>query len=76
MTDSNQKVFHQLPPWLVYPNNDPWWSGWRQGHSEEWLLKTWLPFWQQLNQEEQKTYLIQYPPPNEDWDFYLTQLWK
>ena len=57
MTDTNMH-----PPWIEYPGNDPWWGGWRQGTSETWLLKVWLPFWKNLTAEEKDAYLLRGPP--------------
>jgi hypothetical protein len=66
MSDSDSR-FSVKPPWIQYPGNPPYWGGWRQGYSEGWLLNTWFPFWDKLTPEEQKAYLEQYPPPDEDW---------
>ncbi|AUX37088.1 hypothetical protein [Sorangium cellulosum] len=63
------------PPWVEYPGNDPWWGGWRQGESEEWLRTVFLPFWQRLGPEERDSYLTRWPPPDENWRSYLTENW-
>lgn len=64
------------PPWIQYPNTEPWWGGWRQGESEEWLLRGWLPFWRGLDEDARAEYLRQWPPPDDDWKTYLTVFWK
>lgn len=68
--------FSVQPPWTAYPGNDPTWGGWRQGYSEDWLLNTWFPFWDQLTPEEKNAYLKEYPPPDDLWHLYLTKFWK
>ena len=70
MSNSDSK-FSVQPPWLEYPGNESFWGGWRQGGGEAWLVNTWFPFWNQLTQEEQRAYLEQYPPPDEDWLLYM-----
>lgn len=74
MSNYDSKYFDQPPPWVKYLNSEP--TSYNQGDSEEWLLQIWLPFWKQLSLEEQGIYLIQYPPPNDDWYLYLTHYWK
>jgi len=64
------------PPWIEYPNSDPWWGGWRQGKSEAWFLNEWLPFWKSLSQQEKESYVKQWPLPNDDWQIYLFEYWK
>jgi hypothetical protein len=73
MADENE--YDVKPPWIKYPNSDPVWGGWRQGVSEAWLLGTWLPFWRGLQPEERRKYLATFPPPDEEWDFYLNVAW-
>ena len=63
------------PPWVEYPGSEPSWVGWRQGTSEAWLVKVWFPFWLALSGEERGSYLEKWPPPNDDWVFYLTVAW-
>jgi hypothetical protein len=63
------------PPWIEYPNSEPIWSGWRQGTSENWLHENWLPFWRALSEEERRSYLQKFPPPTDDWAFYLNVAW-
>ena len=74
MTEQEEK-FQINPPWIEYPDNDPTWGGWRQGVSEAWLLEVWLPFWRGLSPEERARYLQKWPPPTDDWDFYLNVAW-
>lgn len=64
-----------MPPWIRYPDADPWWPGWRQGDAEAWLLGTWLPFWQQLDADQRRGYLNSHPPPGEDWQTHLKLYW-
>jgi hypothetical protein len=64
-----------LPPWLQFKGAAPSWSGWRQGHSEDWLLRVWLPFWRSLSDEARERYLQDWPPPDEEWRAYL-ELWQ
>jgi hypothetical protein len=61
-----------LPPWLVFSNAEPQWSGWRQGVGEEWLLTTWLPFWRGLTAAARQDYLRRWPPPDANWSDHLT----
>jgi len=75
MSDSDSR-FPVKPPWIQYPGNPPYWGGWRQGISEDWLHDIWFPFWDKLTPEEQKEYLEEYPPPDEDWQEYMTGWWK
>lgn len=63
------------PPWIEYPGSEPMWGGWRQGTSEAWLLESWLPFWKALAPREREEYLKIWPPPTEDWDYYLNVAW-
>ncbi|MDI7174909.1 hypothetical protein [Leptospira santarosai] len=74
--NDEQPSFQIRPPWIVYPSSDPVWGGWRQGESEQWLLDIWLPFWQGLGPDEQNLYLERFPPPDKEWNLYLTQYWK
>ncbi|TGL68341.1 hypothetical protein [Leptospira kmetyi] len=68
--------FTIIPPWIVYPESSPSWIGWRQGESENWLLKVWLPFWKELDSEERNLYMENWPPPSKDWKLYITHYWK
>ncbi|MDI7158358.1 hypothetical protein QMM53_17810 [Leptospira santarosai] len=74
--NDEQPSFQIRPPWIVYPENDPVWGGWRQGESEQWFRDIWLPFWQGLGPDERRLYLERFPSPDEDWNLYLTQYWK
>jgi hypothetical protein len=60
---------------MAFPDADPWWGGWRQGVSEAWLRKRWLPFWRVLSATEREAYLGRWPPPTEEWRMYVTVLW-
>lgn len=64
------------PPWIAYPDSEPTWGGWRQGTGQAWLGEHWLPFWNELSLEDRKAYLEQWPPPNEEWRRYVTQVWR
>jgi len=63
------------PPWIAFPENAPWWGGWRQGYGEVWLQNVFLPFWKRLGPGEREEYLERWPPPDEDWREYLTEIW-
>ncbi len=63
------------PPWVKYPDKEPYWGGWRQGESEHWLLNVWLPFWQKLTETEQQTFFENYPPPNDEWRDHILKHW-
>lgn len=65
-----------LPPWRQYPKSEAYWGGWRQGASEDWLINTWLPFWQGLSAEARLVYLAENPPPDEDWKNQLLLFWS
>lgn len=69
-------ALEDLPPWLKYPNTETFWGGWRQGNSEFWLLKIWLPFWERLSSSERLAYLEKYPPPTswKQWKPLQTQI--
>ncbi|EKN90207.1 hypothetical protein [Leptospira interrogans] len=64
--------FEIQPPWIVYSNSSPYWSGWRQGESEFWFCNVWLPFWENLKTDERIFYLEDWSPPA-DWNLYLAQ---
>jgi hypothetical protein len=63
------------PPWVVYPGNDPFWGGWRQGESEGWLQQSWMPFWLALDRGARDEYLLRWPPPDDWWRETLTVHW-
>lgn len=65
-----------LPPWLQYPGREPTWGGWRQGVSEAWFAERWLPFWRALGEQDRAAYLADFPPPDEDWSWYLREVWR
>lgn len=64
------------PPWKTFPGQPPWWSGWRQGESEAWLQRDWLPFWRTLNTTERCDYLTRWVPPDDDWREYVSEHWS
>jgi hypothetical protein len=76
MNCQNSSFLSQQPPWIEYLGADAIWGGWRQGSSEAWLNDIWLPFWNRLSTEDRERYLKQWPTPNEEWNVYLTYLWK
>lgn len=63
-------------PWVKYPNTEPWWSGWRQGDSEQWLHESWFPFWRSLPPQDRRQFLERNPPPSDDWALYLDEYWS
>jgi hypothetical protein len=73
MSDTSTEL---QPPWIVYPDSDPYWGGWRQGYSEAWLVDQWLPFWRALDKGGRLSYLERWPPPSEEWRTYLLVFWK
>jgi hypothetical protein len=64
------------PPWLMCPGTPPYSGGWRQGGGEGWIKNVWFPFWNRLAPDEKDAYLMRYPPPDDDWNLYLTQYWR
>lgn len=62
------------PPWMTWPNQDPWWSGWRQGNAEGWLKLVWLPFWSKLKRDEKEGYVERWNAPAE-WRSYVLEGW-
>lgn len=60
------------PPWIVYPESEPWRGGWRQGNSEGWLVLVWLPFWHNQSGEGRLQYLEKWNAPAE-WCEYLQE---
>ncbi len=63
------------PPWHEYPGSEPSWGGWRQGTGEAWLRDVWLPFWKPLSPEGRDAYLARWPPPDDEWSYYVKFLW-
>lgn len=59
-----------VPPWIAYPESDPWWGGWRQGNSEGWLVLVWLPFWHNITDEARVNYIEKWNA-SADWREYL-----
>jgi hypothetical protein len=62
------------PPWIVWPKQEPWWGGWREGNAEGWFKLVWLPFWRKLGREEKLTYLEKWGP-SPDWRHYALEIW-
>ena len=52
------------PPWVTFPNAQP--GGWNQGYQEVWKSDVWIPFWNNLSNEERREYLERWHP-SEDW---------
>ncbi len=63
-----------LPPWIQFPNNPPWWSGWQVGEPERWLREVWFPFFNAYSREDQLTYL-KYRKVPEDWLDHILEFW-
>lgn len=61
------------PPWIRYPRSCPW--EYKQGNAEYWLVEVFLPFWQGLTPREREDYLQRWPPPDDDWQTYMTEYW-
>ncbi|NOK63934.1 MAG: hypothetical protein GFH27_549319n114 [Chloroflexi bacterium AL-W] len=58
------------PPCVAYPEQEPWWGGWRQGYSEAWLHEVWFPFWKKLGLKERMAYVEKWQASPE-WREYL-----
>ena len=61
------------PPWVAYPEQEPWWGGWRQGNGEAWLREVWIPFWKTLGPKERRVYVEKWQASPE-WREYLIAL--
>jgi hypothetical protein len=59
-----------IPPWIAFPDSEPWWGGWRQGNAEGWLILVWLPFWRTLDRKAKADYMEKWNTPA-DWREYL-----
>ena len=51
-----------MPPWQRYGNAKPCWRPWRE---DEWWDQTWMPFFNELSNEEQAAYFDRYGAPEE-----------
>jgi hypothetical protein len=58
------------PPWVAFPNEDPWWIGWRQGNGEGWIKLIWYPYWKLLEIDQRRSYLDRWNAPDM-WREYL-----
>jgi len=65
-----------LPPWLAFPESDPWWPGWRDGAAEGWMRTHWLPWWRALDAATRADFIRANPPPDEAWLPYLRHHWR
>ncbi|VEP15403.1 conserved hypothetical protein [Hyella patelloides LEGE 07179] len=70
--NNNEEI---APPWVIYPDTDPWWGGWRQGYSEAWLFQIWLPFWKRLDRQSQEIYAEKWDA-SLDWCKYIFEYWN
>ncbi len=59
-----------IPPWIAFPDSEPWWGGWRQGNAEGWLILVWLPFWRNLDNKAKADYVEKWDA-SADWREYL-----
>ena len=58
------------PPWVKYPGYGPGDGFWRQS-GEGWLKDVWQPYFESLNEEQQRVYLMRWSVP-QDWrSFYF-----
>ncbi len=57
-----------VPPWCAF-NYHQRSMGWRMGGGEDYLLK-WGKWFRALSQQEQQTYIAQYPEPEDWFEFY------
>lgn len=51
------------PPWVFYPDSEPWWGGWRQGNGEAWWIQIWEPFWSRLHARRREAYAARWNIP-------------
>lgn len=61
------------PPWIAFPNSSPI-HGWNQGLNQAWKLNVWMPFWQKLNVDERKKFLLRWKS-SEEWHETLMIYW-
>lgn len=64
-----------VPPWIQYPDLEPWWRGWGQGNSQGWFNR-WFDFWYSLTYEEHQAYIERWPPPSDDWRTWMNMRLK
>lgn len=62
------------PPWVAFPDEDPWWIGWRQGNAEGWLNSIWLPFWSKLDEDRKHAYVKRWNARRQ-WRAYVLDGW-
>jgi hypothetical protein len=62
------------PPWVEYPDEEPFWGGWRQGSGEFWLHYTWFPYWRKLTQNQRLAYLERWHVPD-NWREHISTFW-
>lgn len=62
------------PPWVTFPIGISSF-GWDEEATEGWKLEVWIPFWDGLNEKEQKAYLKKWQPPNKEWEENITKHW-
>lgn len=59
-----------IPPWMAFPDSEPWWGGWRRGNAEGWLIPVWLPFWRTFDNKAKANYVKKWDAST-DWREYL-----
>ncbi len=62
------------PPWVRCPGEISSWAGWKQGAGYTWMLSVFMPFWRAADAAQRETYLAQWPPPGDDWRWWIAQL--
>jgi hypothetical protein len=66
-----RKLGEPRPPWVEFPNQPPWWGGFRQSYGEVWLHNEFLPFWHTRTAEQRQDYLTRWPAPDDEWHEYI-----
>ena len=53
-------------PWYAFPKNDSVYE-WDEKQIDEWLLKVWIPFWNEMSEKKRDEYLEYKSPPDNEW---------
>jgi hypothetical protein len=60
------------PPWYEFPGEAFYWGGWKQGSGQVWMSSVFVPFWLAATPEQRKAYLTKWPPPDDEWQFWVS----